>query len=205
MAISVALRSSESRNRTGSTTTKVRNMGKFAERMAQQNDLVTSPDGGVSARVVAGGIRNIFFKPGRYDRYTESALEEQLTALAKLAFVARRRARVEAAKEVLGRDTFEERKPRSAKERQLREEQKGLEVEIKTSYFQIRVVGGTRWSLRVRKGTLDVLSEEQFISTLNSAISTAIGQWRYKIQMLRYKIHGPGFETMAFLGKGNNS
>lgn len=169
-------------------------MGTFAELMAGQDEEVTSPDGNIIARVTAGEIKGLAFRPGTYRQYNDAALEQQLAGLSRLVWVARTRARRNALRAALdGPYDPEPMRPDSSQARQATEEQENLVVTVAMSHVSVRVKGGTSWQVRVKAGTVREVSEEMFLREVASAAKSAIGQWRARMHMVRQDAYGPSF------------
>lgn len=74
----------------------------FPEEYAKQDDMVTSPDGAIKARIVGGQVTKLEFKPNAYKNYSEIELAHQIVQLARLGNAARTRGYRRTLDKVLG-------------------------------------------------------------------------------------------------------
>lgn len=134
------------------------------------NDLTvetTSPDNKIKARWVANRDLTIAFRSGAYETYTEESLQEQLSQLARLTFVGYRRGRRKAVNITRGlpQDTKEE--PHwDARYRRYFEAMGEIVAYGKSPSGAIRAKsqGMARWKIKIEHGTLNRMSEQQFIA-----------------------------------------
>lgn len=167
-------------------------MTTFAHEMARQEEDVSSPDGNIVATVTDGSVKGLAFRPGTYERYTETVLAPQIEQLAKLIFVTRARARRRALRIAMGSDhDIENRDASSPAERQLREDRKHAVVSQESAHIFASVEGGIHWDMEIDQGTLEILSEDQFLEELGILVKRTINAWRTEMNRLRRHALGP--------------
>jgi hypothetical protein len=166
-------------------------MGIFADRMAELDIQLSSPDGNIHARLSAGDRFEVWFREGNYYRYTESSLEQQLISLARLLFVARRRARLSALSEAVGyRVQPGNSQPDDPRQRRFHEEQSQLVAVGRTAVIEVYGSPGEFWTIRIEPGTLAQLDEAGFLIELRAAVSQAMTDMRQQLLRLREDMYG---------------
>ena len=167
-------------------------MPTFAEAMARQNDVVTSPDGNIKARIEGGNITDLQFRPDTFERYTDTGLAEQLEYFSKLVAVQRVRSRRKALKEALG-DGYQDgsRKPVSSAEREAARRENEIDVQVKSSNIKCTLLDAHNWKISIRPGTTKNVSEEAFIQEAGQVTKEMISQLRAKLHAMRMDVYGP--------------
>ncbi|CAM3301640.1 hypothetical protein [Stackebrandtia soli] len=177
----------------------------FARTLAHHSEEVTSPDGRINATVQAGLIKGLSFASGTYTQYTEPELQAQLVQLARLAWVSRERARQAGLRAANGEShEARPRVPVSSAERKLREERDAAQVSVSSANLTITIVGGTRWVVKIKPGTIRKLKEEEFLRELAMLVKRAMGSWRSTMSRLRDKSFGPS-EILRDLGRSRTT
>lgn len=165
-------------------------MGIFADRMAELDIRLSSPDRSIHARLSSGERVEVWFAEGSYDRYTEAALERQLISLARRLLVARGRARQDAFREALGDRFRPHRGPLDdPRQRRFRAELAKLVAVGRTPWVEITASPGEFWVVRIEPGTLARLSETQFLMELHFAIDQGMTDMRRQLLSLREDIY----------------
>lgn len=177
-------------------------MGRFSEIMAAHNDVVTSPDGQIKARVRDGMVTGLEFKPDTFHRYTDTALAEQMEYFSKLIAVNRRRARRNALKQALGTDEDPRpRKPDSPAAREVADRQNEvLNFVVRTENFKVHITDAHTWRIRLKPGTTQNLTEEQFVREAAEMAKLCIAQLRTRMHNLRHEVMGPSMILKGMSG-----
>jgi multidrug efflux pump subunit AcrA (membrane-fusion protein) len=166
-------------------------LGIFADRMAELDVQLRSPDGNIFARLTAGDRFAVWFAEGSYHRYTESGLEQQLGSLARAVLVKRRRAKLDALSAALGhRVRHGSSRPDGPRERRFREEQASVVGVGSNAYVEIYASPGTFWTIQIKQGALARLDESQFLMELHGAVSLATADLRRQLLQLREEVYG---------------
>jgi hypothetical protein len=158
-----------------------------------QNVAVTSasPDRCIHARVSNYRDVEVWFDPGAYRWYDESALGHQLARLGATTWVAYHRARSEAYRLARGlsRDELAAAERPSEDPRRRRYEQQLNEVEGEGvsagGVVRVRTRGLTWWSVQIQPGTLHRAGEAAFLREVHSAVAALQADREAKIIMLK--------------------
>ncbi|ADD41850.1 hypothetical protein [Stackebrandtia nassauensis] len=138
---------------------------------------VTSPDGNIKAKLVAGEQLTVAFRPGTYARYDERGLEHQLSRLAMLAWTGYRRGFFEAkgrAEDISAKDAEKEHLNHwDANTRRYNEEMAQIVARGKSSGNVIRAQakGLAFWKVEIRDGTLASMDEATFCAECVSVLA----------------------------------
>ncbi|MGH8876604.1 MAG: hypothetical protein ACRD0P_04555 [Stackebrandtia sp.] len=172
-------------------------MGIYADRMRALNLTFTSPDGKVAARLTNNTNMALSFQPNAYREYKEGSLEIQLTALMRLAHAGRRRAHMEALSESMMKTAGRPAEPPkdwqlSQKQLKFRNKHAELESRGKSQNDVLRVLntGMRNWEVRIKPGTLDKTTEDEFKREFTSAIANMMTDYRFKIADLKQAVYG---------------
>ena len=164
-------------------------MGQVADRLAAMTITVSSPDGGVEARIRHRDPRSVTFAPGRYQQYEYDELERQLAALARRCFVGYQRgvSTIMAATSV---DVVlePERARNPAQAAYLREVAKLRVYGPRRDRALVFGVEGTaHWRCRLAPGVLDRLSQVEFEAACLTAGREFLRFFEFEKLVLRNK------------------
>jgi hypothetical protein len=164
-------------------------MGELSDRLDRVVVRETSPDGRITATQVHRSQITLQFLPGAYWRYDESMLEGQLTELAHSVRSSCRRTFYEAVSEVTGWSVTanETERELDGQTRRFREAQQALQVRVSSpgDWIIAEIQGLDRWHIRIKKGALRRLSEEQFIAEAMAALGELLAEFRDRDRELR--------------------
>jgi hypothetical protein len=167
-------------------------MGVYADKLAQLQVTVTSPDKSVTLRYADHRI-GIEFADSAIAHHTESTLGRQISAAARGALAGYQRGLRVAADEVLteDREALADIKPSPLMQRYA--EQRGDIAAIGRSskdYVKVRRTSKEGIDLRIRPGALQQLSEQDLASEVCSALAAAMRDNTRQLQQLRREIFG---------------
>lgn len=162
-------------------------MPDLAERLTSITVTVTSPDANLRARIRGRRFAGLEFRPGAYDRYTETDLAHQLARTATLLFVNRDRAVARLTEEAGLTRRREPGDARDDAERRYLERVFSLPV-VGTGpdeRVRFKTNGMARWECRIERGTLRRLDEAEFVAETSGAVADLL--WRARKETLLLK------------------
>lgn len=164
-------------------------MGELADRLDRAVVRETSPDGRITATQAHRNQITLEFLPGAYWRYDEPALEGQLTALAHAVRSSCRRTFYEAVSEVTGLSTSgaEAQRELDGRTRRYLEAQQALRIRVSSpgDWITAETHGLDRWHIRIKKGALRRLAEEDFVAEAMAALGELLAVFRDRDRELR--------------------
>jgi hypothetical protein len=131
-----------------------------------------SPDQNISVTMHGRTEIEMWFSPGAYDRYDDSALAGQLSALATSTWVEYRRRYLAALSEEVGDTVRSEDRSYSPKLVKYQQELAELVLSGTSSAGWVRAgsVGLVRWTFTLHPGACRRLSEAEFVAETHSAV-----------------------------------
>lgn len=167
-------------------------MGFYAEAMEQMRVRATSPDGNITGTMdgLSGG--EISFAEGTYRHYTERSLEHQLSVLAKLLMVGRRRAQREALEAATGMTASAE-DPTKAEPLRRRFLERWAELNSAgmspSACFYLSATGMRDYHVVIKDGTLRRLSEPELVDEIRGAITALLDDQARNAKALHKEIY----------------
>lgn len=167
----------------------------ITERVANMSVRVSSPNGGIFARLDGRESVQLSFAPGYYERASDHDLESQLTQVARLLWTARMRAYNTIIADEYHESIIIDPTPQSQLDREFYDQRDNLLATGRSSDGRIEVtVRGMRdWKVRITPGTSRELSEDAFASAAATAASQLISDQRDKVRELKIEIFAPEF------------
>jgi hypothetical protein len=167
----------------------------ITERVANMTVRVSSPNGGIFARLDGRESVQLSFAPGYYERAAEHDLESQLTQVARLLWTSRMRAYNAIIADEYQESLIIDPKPQSQLDREFYDQRDNLLAVGRSADGRIEVsVRGMRdWKVRLAPGTAGVLSEEDFARAAATAATQLISDQRDKVRELKIEIFAPEF------------
>ncbi|MDI1461985.1 hypothetical protein QEZ54_13505 [Catellatospora sp. KI3] len=168
-------------------------MGELGDRLDGLRVNVRAPNGEITAELTGRHELRLAFEPGYYGRTSESELQQQLTAVCRLLWVARTR-EVEAAVSDSGGWTVN---PASAQAPAARAYFQGLDAieahgASTDGSVEVDAKQGMRtWEVRVSPGTLRRCSEAEFVARAAEAADSVVRDQLDKVRRLRIEVHRP--------------
>ncbi|HIV59271.1 MAG TPA: hypothetical protein H9902_15095 [Candidatus Stackebrandtia faecavium] len=163
-------------------------MKSFQEMLKELKVTTTSPDGQIKSRLIGGKELSIAFRPGSYEKYRESVLQDQFAGLARLTWVGYRRGYMKALN--LSRGLAEDELERPHWDVKYRRYHEDVAVvvaqgESPSGAVRARSKGLASWKIKIEPGTIDSMSEETFISEALAAFGELRRDNDQKIVLLK--------------------
>jgi len=165
-------------------------MGEPADRLQHVRVRVTSPNGAVSAELLAGSEFRLSFSRNYCHRTAERELEEQCAQLCRLMWVAQTR-EVERIIADSGGQALAAAGSRDLEYLRRRGE---IVAEGRSSDGRVEVTasqGMRHWTVSIRDGTLRALAEDEFIARAAEAAAAVIRDQTDKVILLKRRAYRP--------------
>lgn len=162
-------------------------MGVLSDRLDAMEIVVTSPSGGVQARLTGRTQVSIAFAAGSYRRYTEEKLAGALVHVARLLWAARTREYYAARSAAAGELIVGESPARTPSDHAFERDRTRLVAEGASADQRVRVSvrGMQDWTIRITAGTVRALTEDQFAACVAEAADDLIADQLAKIRLLK--------------------
>lgn len=167
-------------------------MGDYADLLEKMKVRVTSPDGMVFCTMTGPDNGDMVFAENAYRHYTERALEHQLSVLAKLIMVARRRAQRQALEAATGMTAAPE-DPKQAdplRRRYLEQwDEMTCEGMSPGQCVYVSATGMSDFNVVIKDGTIRQLEEEELIQEIRGANEALLLDLERRSTALHDEIH----------------
>jgi len=162
-------------------------VGILADRLDRMQVRVVSPDGHISALLHNRSEVVIAFQPGSYARYSEHAVSDQLSAVARLLWAGRTREYFAALSEAFGTPIAGESPAIGERDRRYRAARDELIAEGVSSdgLVYVGAQGMRVFVVKIADGTLRTLGEGEFAASVREASYAMITDQFAKIRMLK--------------------
>jgi hypothetical protein len=174
-------------------------VGEVAERLAGLTVTGTSPDGSISARILAGELVELVLRPGAYERYTEPELAHQLARTATLLYIGHEREAQRVMRDVgLHRPTD----PAQAHDEAQRQFLRALQTlsaagSGPNELVAFEISGMAHWRCQIAQGTLQWLPEQEFLSEVSAAAAELLRHSRFEKALLKNEFFGDRHSTLV--------
>lgn len=143
---------------------------------------IASPDSNIEVELGGGDRLALGFRPGSYPRYDEATLEHQLAQLGRLAWPAYlreyRRGVERAGRLINDWDPKRRRYRHALREIMATGASSGGNVQVTSTGFE-------HWRFEIRPGTLAALTEDRFVTEVESAVASLIADYESKVVLLK--------------------
>jgi hypothetical protein len=166
-------------------------VGVLSDRLDEMRVQATSADGAIVGELRNRNEVHLTFAPGSYRRYNELTLEDQLIGLARLLWAGRMKKYYAAVSEAFGETVTGEPRPVGPRDVAYHAARDELVAEGRSADDRVHVAvqGMRRWTIRIKRGTVRALSEEEFAVRAGEAASELIRDQFSKIKELKRRIY----------------
>jgi hypothetical protein len=166
-------------------------MGLLSDKVEALQVSVVAPSGRLSASLTGYSHITPSFTPGAYRRYTEQSLEEEISRVASLLFTARTRAYVDMVSEAFGSPMKNETQALSPRDVAYEAARSELVIEAQSGDGNITLSarGLRSWSVHLARGTLQRLTEDEFVEQLAHVARVFVVQQMDIIRALKDDIY----------------